>query len=101
MGVVHAAGIVPFYLGRALGLMALLLLASTGFAQVNSTWNGSSGNNWSDATRWSTNPLFPNNGNGGNNYNAIVNAGTVVVDQPITIQALTFGGSATISRANN
>ena len=73
------------------GVVACLVLVSTSQAQVNSTWNGTSGN-WSDVTRWSSNPLFPNNGNGGNVYNAIVNGGTVNVNLPITIQALSLGG---------
>jgi hypothetical protein len=68
-------------------------------AQVNSTWNGTTGN-WSDFTKWSTNPLFPNNGNGGNNYNATVNGGTVTLDQDISIEKLTIGGG-TITGSSN
>ncbi len=45
-----------------------VLLALTerpiGAVEVVSTWDGSTGN-WSDATKWSSNPLYPNNGNGG------------------------------------
>ncbi len=76
---------------------AMLLLSLLGLfvhgahAQVTSTWNGTSGN-WSDATRWSTNPVFPNNGNGGNDFNAVVGSGSLTVNQSITIEDLTFNG---------
>lgn len=74
--------------------MAVVPAAAT--AQVSATWDNTTGN-WTDFTRWSTNPLFPNNGNGGNNYNAVVTGGAVTVNQDITIQGLTFGGG-TITR---
>lgn len=76
-----------------------LLTSGPAVAQVTATWNGSAGN-WSEAARWSTNPLFPNNGNGGNTYNAVVGAGNATLDQAITIQGLTFGGG-TITRTND
>ncbi len=79
--------------------LVAVALASSCPGQVNSLWNGTSGN-WSDFTRWNSNPLYPNNGNGGDNYNVTINAGTVVVDLPITIDALNFGGG-TISLTNN
>ena len=82
-----------------IGVVVYLMLVSTSRAQVNSTWNGTSGN-WSDFTRWSSNPQFPNNGNGGNDYNAFVNGGTVNVNLPITVQQLAFGGG-TIVRSND
>jgi fibronectin-binding autotransporter adhesin len=48
--------------------------------------------NWNDPIRWDTNPLFPNNGNGGNNYN--VNIGSsrtaTLTDVDITIEGLVF-----------
>jgi hypothetical protein len=69
----------------------ILLLCGPSSAQVTATWNSSTGN-WSDATKWSTNPLFPNNGNGGNNYNAVIPGGNVTLDQAITIQGLSFSG---------
>jgi hypothetical protein len=36
--------------------------------------------------------LFPNNGNGGQNYNATINSGSATVNQDITIHNLTFSG---------
>src|SRR5262245_12140024 len=60
-------------------------------ADVTSTWNGTTGN-WSDATRWSSNPNFPNNGNGGFTYDAIINSGSVTLDQDIAIEKLTLSG---------
>ena len=43
------------------------------------TWLGGTGN-WSDATRWSTNPLVPNNGNGGFVFVASLASGNVTQD---------------------
>lgn len=77
------------------GLLASAYCCSTSVAQVNSTWNGTTGN-WTDATRWSTNPLFPNNGNGGQNYDATVIAGSVTVNQNINLHNLgLIGGQIT------
>lgn len=61
------------------------------FAQVTSTWNNTTGN-WSDPLRWNT-AFFPNNGNGGNDYNAVINGDTVTLDQDIEIEGLTLGGA--------
>ena len=45
-------------------------------ADQTATWNGTTGN-WSDFTKWSTNPNFPNNGTpAGTLYDAIINSGT-------------------------
>ena len=61
-------------------------------ADVTSTWNGTTGN-WSDASRWSS-VDFPNNGNGGFTYDAIINSGTVTLDLNVMIEAFKFGGGA-------
>jgi hypothetical protein len=82
----------------ALVLATVLLASPASGLVINSTWNGTVGN-WSDATRWSSNPLFPNNG-GGNTYNATISAGTVTVDTPITIDALTFSGGTLTGTQN-
>jgi hypothetical protein len=55
---------------------------------VSATWNGSTGN-WTDAARWSTNPIVPNN-NGIHVYNAHINGGTVTLDQPIEVADFTL-----------
>lgn len=71
---------------------AVLLLGSilpATAADQTATWNNTTGN-WSDPTKWSTNPLFPNNGNGGFTFDAIQNGGTVTVDQAITIEKYNF-----------
>jgi hypothetical protein len=89
-------------------LAVALLFGLAGFtrtslraADVISTWNGSTGN-WTDATRWSSNPQFPNNGNGGFTYDAIINSGTLTLDQNITIEALNLtGGTLTCAAATN
>ena len=63
-------------------------------AQVDSNWNGGNGV-WSDAANWSTDE-FPNNGNGGFNYNAIIGSGTVDLDLNVALDGLNLG-LATIS----
>src|SRR3954470_17453630 len=97
---------------RGLGLSRRLLIAATmpaclgivhsaRAADETSTWFGGIGN-WSDATKWSNVPVvvaFPNNGNFGKTYDAVVNAGTITLDQDISIQSLTFN-NATITGGN-
>lgn len=46
--------------------------------------------NWTDASLWNTNPLFPNNGNGGATFNAsLTNGATVTLNQDIVIESFT------------
>jgi fibronectin-binding autotransporter adhesin len=54
-------------------------------------WNGSIGN-WSDAARWSTSPLVPNNG--GTTYDVSLAAGTLTQDVAagITVESLDWSG---------
>src|SRR5439155_25138177 len=82
----------------ALAAAAAALLAASRHparADTESNWVGGSGN-WTNPLRWSDNdPFFsgyPNNGNGGRNFIAIINSGTVTLDAPITINTLNFGG---------
>ncbi len=83
------------YLVIALAGLIFTFDVEVSSAQVSSSWNGTTGN-WSDATRWSTDPLFPNNGNGENDYNAVINGGTVTLDQEIEIEGLALD-NATIN----
>jgi hypothetical protein len=79
--------------GKALfaGAAWLSWLTLTAFpADIISTWNGTTGP-WSDANRWSS-ADFPNNGNGGFTYDAIINSGTVTLDLGVVIQALSMTG---------
>lgn len=60
---------------------------TTCFGQlVESTWDGRNGENWTDASFWST-PHYPDNGNGGANYRAVVNF-PVTLDADVTIDEL-------------
>ena len=61
-------------------------------ADETASWDNTQGN-WSDASRWST-ASFPDNGNGGLTYDAVVAGGQVTLDQAITIDALTFSNGA-------
>jgi autotransporter-associated beta strand protein len=63
-------------------------------ADVTSTWFGQTGV-WGNAGNWNNVPAvsqFPNNGNGGFTYDAVINSGTVTLDRAITIQKLTLTG---------
>ena len=81
-------------LGRIFGLLAGVawISVSDSAADVTSTWNSSTGN-WSDPTRWSSYPNFPNNGNGGNIYDAVINGGIVTLDQNIAIRTLNLNSA--------
>ena len=81
--------VAPFFAATVLTTSAATLNAQT--ADQTATWDNSTGN-WSDDARWST-ALFPNNGNGGFTYDAIVNSGAATLDQNITVQGLTLGGA--------
>ncbi|MBX3382383.1 MAG: hypothetical protein KF864_02635 [Phycisphaeraceae bacterium] len=65
--------------------------AASALAQTTATWQGAVSGNWTDGSRWSTNPDFPNN-SGPNTFNAVINAlgtpYTVSLDADITIQSL-------------
>lgn len=80
-------------------LLALALgLGIARAADFTATWNGTTGN-WNDATKWSTNPTFPNNGV--NTFDAIQNAGALTVNQIIAIDGFTkTGGTTTLSGSN-
>src|SRR3954469_23535581 len=73
--------------------ISVLLVASeaASAADLISTWDGTI-NNWT-SNHWSS-PNFPNNGNAGLTYDAIINGGTVTQDQDIALQRLTFNGGA-------
>jgi hypothetical protein len=63
---------------------------------VPSSWDGSSAN-WSDASHWSTNPIFPNDDPIlGTTYDATITSRSVTLDQNIALDALTLGGSSVI-----
>src|SRR4051812_48322240 len=61
-------------------------------ADATSTWNAAVSGNWNDPTKWSTNPNYPNNGNGGvATYAAVVSATgaayTITLAVPITVES--------------
>ena len=61
------------------------------------TWLGGTGV-WSSAVRWSSNPLVPNNGNGGFVYVAILNGGNLTQDIAggVIIEQLQMGGGTLV-----
>jgi hypothetical protein len=55
-------------------------------ADITSTWDDSDGN-WSDPARWDS-ANFPNNGNDGLTYDAVLFSGTATLDVDIALQGL-------------
>lgn len=84
----------------ALAIVASLAIGSEGRGQTNAVWNGPNGN-WTNAAIWSTNPFFPDNGNPGGPYSAILNGGfsVITLDANITIEQLQFN-TGTIAGTN-
>ena len=81
----------------AAGLLLGSILPATA-ADQTATWDNSTGN-WSDPSKWSTNPNFANNGNGGFTFDAAQSGGTLIVNQAITIEKFNFtGGTLTGSQ---
>jgi hypothetical protein len=82
-------------------LFGIVLAADVLSAQVTSTYNSSPFGNWTDGFRWSTSPVYPDNGQpgAGDTYNAIVPGGFVTLNQNITIQNYTQSGTGTINNS--
>ncbi len=82
----------PFARAAAISIAILLAVTASpsGRADIAATWNGTTGA-WTDAARWSTNPVFPNNATP-NFYDVTINAGAVSLDQAIQINQLSLGG---------
>lgn len=79
-------------------LFCVWLVAERAVADhISSGWNGSNGN-WSNAANWTPNTDFPNNGNGGNTYDAAIGEGTVTLDQDIAVQDFYLSGNVVYNR---
>ncbi|CAG0959770.1 hypothetical protein PHYC_00660 [Phycisphaerales bacterium] len=73
---------------------ALCLGGASALGQTTATWlSATNSGNWTNATFWSTDPVFPNN-NGPNLFHAVINATgqaySVTLDQDITIEDFTL-----------
>ena len=77
----------------ALGPVLCVALSVPARAQTTAFWVNSVSGNWTDATRWSTNPVYPDN-TGAATFNAVISAPfpayTVTVDDDILIDNFTF-----------
>ncbi|MBS0659731.1 MAG: hypothetical protein JSR82_15935 [Verrucomicrobia bacterium] len=83
----------PFLLLPAL---CLALPTATVLAQGTlAFWNNSTGL-WSEAGRWSSNPVFPN----GPDFGAVINGGNVTLDGDYSVQFFGMGGGALVSSGN-
>lgn len=89
-------------------ISAAWFCAAAGFAADDIAIHTGASGNWSSSTIWEhTNPAavgrYPNNGNSGLTYDAVINdssGGTITLDLPIVIQKLLQNGS-TLAGANN
>ncbi|MGE3311488.1 MAG: beta strand repeat-containing protein [Limisphaerales bacterium] len=83
-------------------LTALFAFPTAVVGQTTATWVGGASGNWSDASKWSTNPQFPQNGLPGalDLYDAsfAVNV-TVTLTEAVTIERLTSTAALTLSGA--
>ncbi|HEX5068434.1 MAG TPA: hypothetical protein VFY49_20095, partial [Myxococcota bacterium] len=77
---------------------ALALACATGLAglgvaaaahAVPASWLGGAGI-WNDPTKWSSNPLYPCNGNGGQSFDVSIPSGTVTLNLDCDVDAFTF-----------
>jgi hypothetical protein len=91
----------------AAGLLIPALFAPTLHAANDvQTWQANATGNWSDSSKWKAgipflyDSFFPDNSNGSFTFDAVVNNGTVTLDQKITIDRLTFT-NGTITGGNN
>lgn len=76
---------------RLVAVAAMLTMAGTeSSGQIPSTWFGGSGQ-WNVASNWNTTD-FPQNGNGGFLYNAIIASGNVDLNQNIQVENLDLSG---------
>ena len=104
MGKIAPGGTHYGLLVSVVGLVAVPLA----YADTSATWNSTVGN-WSDVTKWTTNPNFPNNGTpAGTLYDVTVSGGTVALNATApTIQTLSLtagtisAGSLTVLGAFN
>jgi hypothetical protein len=80
-----------------LAAIAGTALGASTMAQTTATWLNATSGNWSDPTRWSTNPQVPNNGPG-NRFNVFLtptgSAYDVSLDIPVSIDDLTLNSAA-------
>src|SRR5262245_36162713 len=67
-------------------------------ADVTSIWNFDAVGDWTSANWSSAN--YPNNGNGGFTYDALIGSGIVTLDQDIAIEALTNSGGTIAGPSN-
>ena len=84
-----AAGAILTRMRSVFLLIAWIIVSPTLAADVVSTWDGAI-DDWT-SNHWSS-PDFPNNGNDGFTYDAVIGSGTVTLDQDITIEGLTLSG---------
>lgn len=89
------------------GVLSMVWLMTVGTAHgvTNAvSWAGGGDNNWSTASQWSPTSNYPNNGQpgAGDVYNVTFGniANTAILNQNITINTLTFNGTAITNSGN-
>src|SRR5688572_17412693 len=79
----------------AAGIAVASVMSLAPAQTITAEWLNPVSGNWTDATKWSTNPNYPQNGTpAGSSYQAIIDAlgqaYTVTVDSAITVGSLTL-----------
>ncbi|MEZ6092990.1 MAG: hypothetical protein R3C03_01955 [Pirellulaceae bacterium] len=74
-----------------LTLMFIAALVGSTSAQQTATWTNPVTSQWENAANWST-VDFPNNGNGGFTYDAVIGTGTAILNSNATIENFTLNG---------
>jgi len=76
---------------RRWGLILIPLLpavvASASPGDLTATWDGATGD-WTDPIHWTTDPLYPDNGNGGQSFGAVIEGGSVTLNDFVTVNDL-------------
>ena len=96
--------------GRSACLRGALLLAVAATPLtargMGSNWLSATSGNWTEATKWSTNPDYPNNGTPiGTTYDAVIGASgsayTVMLNSSVTVNSLTLNSAtATLTHSS-
>lgn len=82
---------------------SVIAIPMISLAQVDASWLAGADGTWSAPANWSSNPQFPSNGNGGNNYNAFISAAgsyTVSLNSAVNVSNFTLNSaSATLQHS--
>ena len=84
----HAVGGIAKHMPVWSWALCLTVVLPTAEAHIYAGWDGTTGS-WTDVARWSTNPVYPDNGHpdAGNTYAVNISGGTVTRNTLATMQS--------------